>query len=318
MTTAFLILAGLVLLFLCGDLLVRNAVAVAYRLRISPLVIGLTVVALGTSAPELVVSIEALLAGTSDIAVANVVGSNIANILLILGFAALMRPLETPAGGMSRDAGMLVLASVVFGAAATGGAVVAWEGAAMLALLAAYLIYAYWNETRGAGGSASLYVREAEESREDDRPLWRGLLYLAGSITGLIVGGDLLVIGAVDLARAAGLSERVIGLTLVAAGTSLPELATCAAAALRRHGDVAIGTVIGSNIFNILLIVGIASIGGHLTVADAFIRQDLWVMLASVLVLLPFLIRRRPLGRLPGGAFLAAYAAYVGAQFLLP
>ncbi|MHA1113641.1 MAG: calcium/sodium antiporter [Alphaproteobacteria bacterium] len=316
MTPAFLILAGLVLLFLCGDLLVRGAVAIAYRLRISPLVIGLTVVALGTSAPELVVSIEALLAGTDDIAVGNVIGSNIANILLILGIAAILRPLAAPEGGIYRDAAMLILASIVLWVVSTKGAVAAWEGAGMLALLATYLVYAYWTEARGAAGGASLYVREAEESREDDRPLWRSLLYLAGSIIGLIVGGDLLVLGAIDLARTAGLSERVIGLTLVAVGTSLPELATCAAAALRRHGDVAVGTVIGSNIFNVLLVIGVVSLGGELTVAETFVRQDLWVMLGSVLVLLPFLVLRRPLGRAPGLAFLVAYAAYVGVQFV--
>ena len=317
MTTAFFILAGLVLLFLCGDLLVRTAVAVAYRLRISPLAIGLTIVAIGTSAPEVVVSIQAALAGANDIAVANVVGSNTANVLLILGVAALLRPLAVPGGRIFRDVAMLILASGIFGLVSLDGAVATREGAAMLVLMAAYLIYAYWNETRGAGGSASLYVREAEENREDDRPLWRSLLYLAGSFIGLIVGGDLLITGAVDLARAAGLSERVIGLTLVAVGTSLPELATCIAAALRRHGDVAIGTVVGSNIFNVLMIIGLAAVAGNLTVTDKFIQQDLWVMLAATLALVPFLARRRPLGRLPGAAFLSAYAAFVGAQFVL-
>lgn len=314
MTLAFSIIAGLVLLFIGGDLLVRGAVAIAERMGIPVLVIGLTVVAFGTSAPELMVSVEAVLAGTDDVAIGNVVGSNIANILLIAAVTALVRPIAARTTPIYREATILVGASLLLILFSMNGFIEAAQGIILLVLLIAYLGHSYWLLRRGKAAFAC----DPENGIPSTRPMWRLIISVVGGLVGLLVGAEFLVDGAVDLARIVGVSEAAIGLTLVAVGTSLPELATCVAAAYRRHPEVAIGTVVGSNIFNILAITGVASLVGQLEVSPEFRTFDLWVLLGTAILFVPFLVFRLRLGRAIGVVFLCLYTAYTAVQFVNP
>ena len=306
---------GLVLLCLGGEILVRGAVALARRLRISDLLIGLTVVGFGTSAPELVVSLEAVLDGRPDIAVGAVVGSNIANVALVLGVAALITPIRCAPAVVTRDGAAMLVASAVLVALALTGVIERWEGGLMLAVLLGFIGYSYWSETRAKAPSATLHAHEVEEFSDVSMTLWVSLAALAGGLACVIIGSKMLIVGAVSIAREAGMSEAVIGLTLVAVGTSLPELATGVVAALRRHTDVAIGNVLGSNIFNIMGMLGVTAIVTPVPIAAQIAGFDVWVMLAVAAVLIPFLVTGWRLDRIEAAAFLALYAAYTAALF---
>jgi cation:H+ antiporter len=248
--TALLLIGGLALLIVGGDLLVRGAVSIATRLGISPLVIGLTLVGFGTSTPELVTSIQASLAGAPGIALGNIVGSNIANLLLILGLSALLTPIIVQSSALKRDGGVMVLVTLAFVLLAPAVPFGRWLGAGFVAALAAYLAYTFRQES-AAGAEHGAVFDKAEAAQELDpafRPAaapagrWIGPVLMAlGGLGLVVIGGKLLVDGAVALARAFAISETVIGLTIVAIGTSAPELATSVAAALRRHADVAFG-----------------------------------------------------------------------------
>lgn len=306
---------GLVLLPVAAEVLVRGAVGLANRAGISPLVVGLTVVALGTSAPELVVCINAALAGSPGIAYGNVVGSNIANILLILGAAALIRPLSCEASSFLRDGAVMIAATALFIVLTLTGVLTWGQGVAMLVLLVAYLLYCYWRERRGA--DAPLHAEEAEELDSFRRTsLALVVLAVLGGLVGVVWGADLLVSGAVALARGFGIPEEVIGLTMVAVGTSLPELATAIAAARKGHNDVAVGNVVGSNIFNILGIMGATALVRPIPVPDQILGFDLWVMAAVSVGVVPFMLTGSRLGRREAALFLAVYAAYVGVQYV--
>jgi cation:H+ antiporter len=312
MVSYLLVIGGLALLLGGGDLLVRGAISLAKRLRLSPLLIGLTVVAFGTSAPELVVSIDAALKGVPEIAIGNVVGSNIANVLLVLGLAALVFPIVSDEKSIRRDGVILIVVSISFIALAFTGTIYAWQGAIMVALLASYLIWSYISARNNGPQSPESLVEELEGI--DARPLTTtsSVSFILFGIAGLAVGSDLLVGGAVQVAKAAGLSDATIGLTLVALGTSLPELATAMVAALRRHGDVALGNVIGSNLFNILGIMGITAMIVPVPVPVSFLYFDLWVLLLAALLIGLFLFH--PIGaiRRPAGVLLClAYGAYI-------
>lgn len=308
-----MVAGGLVLLLIGGEALVRAAVALANRLGVSKLVIGLTVVAFGTSAPELLVCVQAVLNGAPDIAIGNIVGSNIANVLLVVGAPALIAPFFCDRDAMRREGVVMVAATLLFMVLAALDMISFWPGLIMLLLLFAFLYSAYRSARKTGGADVTEEVDELSEGIPDS--LWVMALLLGLGMVGLLIGSNLLVEGAREIALAIGLSETAIGITLVALGTSLPELATSLVAAVRRHGDMAIGNVIGSNLFNILGIMGITAMVAPVPVAAQIVEFDLWVMLAAALVLFPLALMRIPVGRVAGIALLVAYGAYVAAQF---
>ena len=308
------IAAGFILLLLGAEFLVRGAVALARRLEVSPMVIGMTVVAYGTTAPELVVSLEAALTDVPAIAVGNVIGSNIANILLILGAAAVIYPIACKPQALKRDGAVMLGAAVLMVVLGLTGAITAVQGAVMLFALITLTLYAYWSERRNSA-SADLLSREAEEFAEWPRSLWPSLLAVIGGIASVVFGAQILVAAAVELARDFGISEAVIGLTLVAVGTSLPELATAAVAAYRRHPDIAIGNVVGANTYNILAILGVVSMVEPLTIPAQIVGFDIWFMLAATILLLAMILVRGGLSRAVGAGFLAVYGLYLVAEY---
>ncbi len=311
-----LAVGGLVLLCLGGEMLVRGAVALARRLGVSSLLIGLTVVGFGTSAPEFLVCLEAALAGQPDIAVGDVIGSNIANVLLILGVAALIFPIRCDRAVVFRDGAAMLVSSAVLVALGMTGIILRWQGGVMIAALLGFIGYSYWSEKHRK--SRSLHASEVEEFSDIPLSLPLSVVFLAAGLAALVGGSKLLLEGAVSIALAAGVSEAVIGLTLVAVGTSLPELATGVIAALRRHTDVAIGNVLGSNIFNIMGMLGLTAVVTPLPIGAQMAAFDLWVMLAVAVVLIPFLMTGWRLDRIEASVFLAAYAAYVAVLIFGP
>jgi len=309
---------GLVLLVAGGDLLVRGAVRVAGRLGVSPLVIGLTLVGFGTSAPELVTSVQAALSGEPGIAWGNVVGSNIANILLIGGTSALLFPIAVAAPALRRDAVVMLAVAAVFTALAALVPMDRVVGAASLLLLAAYTVLAFRQE-RGANGGA-LHDKEIALEALDPglapRPSRQGglLLPLILSLGGLVLvigGGAALVRGAVALAQSLAIPETVIGLTIVAVGTSMPELVTSVMAALRRQGDVAFGNIVGSNIINILGIGGVTALIAPVPVPAAIAGFDAPVMLGVSVLMVLLAVTGLRISRREGALLLAGYAAYL-------
>lgn len=304
-------LLGFALLFGGGEGLVHGAVAVARRFGLSSLLIGLTIVAAGTSAPELLVSVSAAAQGNADIAIGNVVGSNIFNVLGVLGVSALIAPIVVKPAEVKRDTLVMVAAMIAVAVAAQFG-VIGWPvGLAFIAAIIGYTVYSYRTELREkpAPPSTELHEREGEEFAGPSS-LWLALIYIALGFGALVIGSQLLISGATGIARTLGVPEAVIGLTLVAIGTSLPELATGIAAALRGHSDVAVGNVVGSNIFNGLLIIGATASICPINVAESVARLDVWVMVAVAIVLIPLLIGRGRIGRLAGALFTASYIIY--------
>jgi len=301
------IVLGLVLLFAGAELLVGGSAAVARRLGISPLLIGLTLVGFGTSTPELVTSLEAALRASPGIAVGNVVGSNIANILLILGAAALISPITCSPQAFRRDAAALLGSAILLAVAILPGTIGPAVGFAFVALLIAYVGLAYKRELASGvarpGDPADPQVGSA-------RALPAALSLAVGGVAMTIGGAYLLVDGALDLSRAAGVSETVVGLTIVAVGTSFPELATSVVAAFRRQGDIAFGNVLGSNIYNILGILGVTAIVRPLAIPTPIAHVDIWILLAATILLIVFAVTGRRLSRGEGAAFLVMYAAY--------
>jgi len=309
--TYVMLLGGIALLLLGAEGLVRGGVSLARRLGVSPLLIGLVLVGFGTSTPELVASLRAALAGSPGIAVGNVVGSNIANILLILGVSAVIRPLACEPRALSRDGAMLAFASLIGAAVMLSGALGRVAGAALLLLLAGYIVQTYRRERVAPDASAEMHAQEATAGEPGPASLGGALALALSGLAATVAGADLLVDGALTLARAHGIPETVIGLTLVAVGTSLPELATSAVAALRGQSDVALGNILGSNIYNILGILGLTALVRPIAVPAEILRLDLWVMLATVAVLLVFARTGRRLTRGEGVCLLAFYGLYL-------
>lgn len=307
--------AGLVLLAGGAEILVKGAVAIANRLHISPLVVGLTIVAMGTSLPELVVCVRAALAGAPGLAIGNVVGSNIANILLILGVGAAIFPIAHNPRHFTRDAILLLAATGLAVALMLTGEVGRLSGAILFAGLLAFLGYSYVEGKKHGLEDLGLIDTDAADV-EDDMPGWRMAAYVIGGLIGVAVGAEILVQGSTEIARRFGVSEEVIGLTMVAFGTSLPELATSIAAAMRRATDVALGNIIGSNIFNLLGILGVTAMVTPVPVAEQVVRFDLWFMVAVTVALIPLMKTRGTLERIEGGLFVLAYCAYVAVQFI--
>jgi len=309
------LIAGLILLLGGAEVMVRGAVTLARKLGISPMIIGLTVVALGTSAPELIVAVEAALEGAAGMAVGNVVGSNIANILLILGVSGLIYPIASNPAAMKRDGTLLGVMTLLFTLICWQGTVDIWSGAALLALFFFFLGHSYWRETHAEDPEAAeLHAKEAEEIEALKGGVPIALAATFGGILVLVVGSEFLVTSGVELARTWGVSEEVIGLTMIALGTSLPELAASAVAAYRRHTDVALGNVVGSNLFNMLAVMGTAAMVAPLPVAKQILQFDLWVMLFATLLLVVFALTRQMLSRLEAGLLLLIYIVYIGLQ----
>jgi cation:H+ antiporter len=310
------LLIGLVLLTLGGEALVRGALAAAKRLGVSPLLAGLVIVGFGTSAPELVVSLKAVLSGEPDIAMGNVVGSNVANMLLILGVSALIMPLAINIQSLRRDGLTLLAAKLMFIVLASLGGLSRIDGLLMLACLVAYLVWAYRTERDDlTSPEAEFHKAESEEREGLPMSIPLTLLAIVGGFLMLVGGADRFLLGAVGLGRAFGVPEAVIGLTLVAVGTSLPELAVSIVAAIRRHADVAVGNIIGSCIFNLLCILGISSTVMPIPLEGRLLHIDQWVMLGVTLLLLVFLFFGLRLSRMKGAALLAVYVAYMFSLF---
>ena len=302
---------GLLILLLAGDALVRGAVNLSLRLGIPALIVSLTIVAFGTSAPELLIAISAIRDNLPGIALGNVVGSNTANILLVLGVPALMATLHTSECNTRKTYVFMLGASALFIGLAFMGPFTYLSGFILLAALMLVLGDAFreaHSHRKSCQGDADL---ELIEEADPDMPYWRISVFLALGLVGLPMGANLLVDNASVIARTYGVSDTVIGLTLVAIGTSLPELATTIMAALRRQADVALGNVIGSNMFNLLAIVGIATFFGNIPVDPKFLQFDLWVMLGASLLLIPFVFMKQDISRRWGVALSALYLIYL-------
>jgi cation:H+ antiporter len=300
---------GLVILLLAGDSLVKGAVNLSLRLAVPALIVSLTVVAFGTSAPELLIAIQAIFDDVPGLALGNVVGSNAANVLLVLGVPALLATMHTSECDTRSSYLQMIAATALFIVMCFIGPFTWITGLILLAALAAMLTHA----ARAANKHRKANADDEEEVEGADPNLgWPKIaLFLALGIIGLPLGAKLLVDGATNIALTFGISETVIGLTLVAIGTSLPELATTVMAALRRQADVALGNVIGSNMFNLLGIMGVASLVGTIPVDPQFLTFDLWIMLLASLMLIPFVFFKMDINRIWGVALSALYVAYL-------
>ena len=298
MTAVFFVL-GLLGLFFGGDWLVKGASGIAERFRVPPLVIGLTVVGFGTSTPELLVSLQAALDGLPGIAIGNVVGSNIANILLILGVSAVIGPLVSPFAKIRRDLMWMLAAAVICVPLFLGGVVGRLEGAILVASIVTYILI----NLRQAGSEPP--------GETEAPPMFMSVLFALGGLAAVLIGARLLVDSASEIARTFGVSDAMIGLTVVAVGTSLPELATSIMAAVRGEREIALGNVLGSNVFNIFAIMGITALVLPIPVDPRFLTFDVPVMVTVSVVLVALMWMRGSLGRLAGVGFLAVYAAYI-------
>lgn len=305
---------GLILLLLAGDSLVKGAVNLSLRLGVPALIVSLTIVAFGTSAPELLIAIQAIWDGVPDLALGNVVGSNTANVLLVLGIPAIIAVMKTSEYNTRGSYLQMLGATVLFVALAFRGEYDWIAGIILLVALAAMLAHAALEAKRHRNASeANSQDDDIDdvEGADPDLPWSKIILYLVLGMIGLPLGANLLVEGASNIASDFGISQAVIGLTLVAIGTSLPELATTVMAALRQQADVALGNVIGSNMFNLLGIIGVASLVGPIPVSPNFYEFDFWIMLGATLLLIPFVFMRQNLNRIWGFALSAAYVAYL-------
>ena len=307
---------GLVLLVVGANALVRGASKLALSFGISPLVVGLTIVAFGTSAPEVAVSVGAVLDGNADIAIGNVVGSNIFNVLFILGISALIAPLIVNIQLIRQEVPIMLGASLLLLALGLDGKLSLLDGALLFALLVAYTVFLVVQsrrETQAAKDEYAAEVKPAEAGAWDDKLPMQLLLIVVG-LAALVFGSEYLVTAAISFAKAMGVSDLVIGLTIVAAGTSMPEVATSITAAIKGERDIAVGNVVGSNTFNILGCLGLSGlVSGDmgLVMAPSLLAFDIWVMLAVALACLPVFMTGREIARWEGAVFLGYYVAYV-------
>lgn len=302
-----LVLFGLAILVVAGDSLVKAAVNLALRIGISPFMVSLTVVAFGTSAPELFIVLSALADNAPDLAVGNIIGSNIANVLLVLGLPALAAGLNTAGYDTRKAFAYMITTTVLFIALAFLSPFTWWHSVILLTFLTFILFDQLGDARRDSENNKS----EPLEGVNLEMRGWTITFYLILGIIGLPIGATILVTNAELIARDFGVSETVIGLTLVAIGTSLPELATTTVAAVRKQADVALGNIIGSNMFNLLAIVGIAALVSPIPIAAHFLNFDLWVMLAASLVLIPFVLFRQNIGRIWGLSLTVIYLTYL-------
>jgi len=298
---------GLGALYLGADLMIRGASRLARRLGVNALVIGLTVVAMGTSTPELLVGVVATVRQSGDIAVGNVIGSNVANIALILGIAALIRPIRVQMRLLVREVPIMIFASLAFYIFALDGELTRFDGLSLLVGFVAYTLYLL----EGARRESPAIEVEYQKFVPTGGTLTNHLFLTIIGLTILLFGAHFVVSGASQTARFLGVSELAIGLTVVAIGTSLPELATAIAASVQNEGDILVGNVVGSNIFNLLSVLGVTSFVRPLEISPSVISVEAPVMLAVSILVLPFVWTTLRLTRWEGGIFLAAYIAFV-------
>lgn len=310
----FFVIVGFAALLLGGEFLVRGGVATARKLGVRPLIIGLTWVAFGTSAPELMVSIQALLTGHADIVMGNAIGSNIANILLVIGFSALIIPISGASLRLRPQASFLLGFTFIFGCFSLGGTFIWYHGLVMVALLVAYLYKSFQREKPDAIEQTRLSDEISDNlgalkkvSESSALPI----IFMVGGMALLLLGAHFLVDGAVSVARKMGVSEAVIGLSLIAVGTSLPELATSLIAAVRGHMSLAVGNIVGSNIFNLFGVVGITSLISPVPVPVEVITIDLWVMGGATIGLCGLMLIGCAITRSAGAGLFILYAVYM-------
>ena len=317
----FLVISGFILLLFGAEIMLRGAIGIAEKLHISKLLVGMTIVAFGTSSPEFLVSLNAALSGSSALAIGNVVGSNISNILLVTGVAALLMPIIVKKGDFKQDGWMLLVGTVLFLILTFRLEIDIFAGFLLLFYFISFLSYSYLREKRSFRATENLEEQSADVGSDN---LVKLCVYLFLGFGGLIYGAQILVEGGVEIARKFSVSEAVIGLTIMALGTSLPELAATVVAAIRKQSDVALGNIVGSNIFNVVGIVGVVSIVTPLSIPARVINLDVWVLLAATLLLMPYMIGRLTrLGRFQALLMLFAYLTYIasiayGIESLMP
>lgn len=311
------VIAGLILLVVAGDILIRGAVSTAENFGLSKLVIGLTVIAFGTSAPELVVGVDAALAGVPTMALGNVVGSNTANILLVIGLPAIFYPFVCDSSEVKRNYYIMLVGTVLFILLCTSGPLTHFHATFLLIFLFSFLYSSYKNgriDTSLASEKKEISEHAYEtldELPEEPLSTGRAAIYIIAGLAGLMFGADILVDGGVVIAQSFGISEAVIGLTIIAIGTSLPELVTAVMAARHGHGDVALGNIIGSNIFNLYAIMGATAFVADIPVPQSFLTVDLWVMALSSFALIPFIQWKIRFNRVIGILFTGGYITYI-------
>lgn len=310
-----LLIVGLVVLIIAGDVMVRGAAALARHWGVPALIVGLTIVAFGTSAPELVVGVKSALTGAGELAAGNVIGSNIANVLLALGLPALIMAIPTNMAGVARNSLVALGATLVFIALAfIANPLQQWQGAILFAGIVSYLIWMFKLAKAGVEDPILEEMTEIDEG-EDGLPtaLWKSIAFVIAGMIGLVLGGELIVNNAVLLAsEITWLNQAVVGLTIVAIGTSLPEIATVVVASYRGHPEVAIGNVLGSNVFNLFAVMGASALAGPIYVAkESLMRFDIWVMLVAMIALFLYVMKRQPIGKKTGALFVLAYILYL-------
>jgi len=307
------LIVGLVLLVFSADYLVKGAASLAASIGISPLVVGLTVVAFGTSAPELAVSVMSAFKGQADLALGNVIGSNIFNILVILGISAMIIPLTVHAQLVRFDVPVMIFLSLLLFPLAMDGVLSRRDGVILVALLLGY-VFVLIRGSRREKDAGVLGEFGEEYGKPSEDPKWlKNIAFVLFGVAGLVVGSDRLVFGAVFIAKHFGVSELIIGLTIISAGTSLPEVATSVVAALKGERDIAVGNVVGSNIFNIVTVLGVSSLvaPAGVAVAKAALDFDMLFMIAIAVAALPVFFHGYRIGRASGFFFLAFYVAYI-------
>lgn len=309
----FLLISGLILLITGGEVLVKGAVNIAFRAKISTLVVGMTIVSLGTSAPELLVSLKASLTGHPDIALGNVVGSNIANVALILGITAIIFPLIVERNSIRYDWPIMMLVTSLFYIFIIDRSFVWYEGLILLTLLISYIIFVIWKSRKD---NIAQEKNQDEEIEPIKGKLIKDILFVVGGCVGLAFGADWLVRGAVDIARDFGIDELVISVTIVAFGTSAPELVTSVVAAIRKQSDISVGNIIGSNLFNVAGIMGITGLVTNLEINKKVITNDMLWVLGLSFVLLPMMISGKKISRLEGILLFLVYLSYIFSLFL--
>lgn len=306
-----LLLAGLTVLIIGGEVLVRGAVGLSAAMKISPLVIGMTVVSFGTSAPELLVSLQSALDGNPGIAIGNVVGSNIANLALVLGLTILIFPILAEKQTKRVDFPMMMIASLLFAVFALNNMIERWEGLLFVVIIVGFTIYLIRSSRKNEKSKLEEAIGEEVNADEAKEPLWKSLIFLLVGLVALYFGSDWFVNGASDIASKFGLSDSVIGVTVVAFGTSAPELVASIMAAVKKQSDISVGNLIGSNIFNIFAVLGITASVKPVGVEESVVTFDMIWMLGIALLMVPMLFLGDKLGRWKGVVLIASYVIYI-------
>lgn len=307
------VIGGLIILVIGGEFLVRGAVALANKFGVPTLIVGLTIVSFGTSAPEMVISIQAVLNGLPDISIGNIVGSNIANILLVLGVTALIFPIAVDNKVLRRDTPLMMFATILFAMFMFSGEITRFHSIVFLGMMVIYTIYLFRSVKSGADAEL---LEELEEETDVQMPLWKAGGAMIIGLVMLAYGSDVMVSGASSMAMALGVTEAMVGLTIVALGTSAPELVTCVVAAYRKHSDIAIGNIIGSNLFNIAVIGGSAAMVKPIYVDPLFLEYDVWLLILTTCLIIAFMLTGNRICRREGIVLVTGYAAYTYWQIL--